>query len=440
MKRKYITVIISVVLLSVLFNTCKKESEDEAPPEVTLLNLIPADILGFNDAANLILPENSLFDDVNVPGGYAIREWWTPTNSQFILALVMDFSSHQDAMSSFLNMDSINGAISYSFADSAIIGEEYNIAGMVGFRMLCFVRNQYFAIIGCGTIDTTLKSPESIVITSLAEEIDNLMQSTIVKSTRILKNNATNFNDKLRFFNDFHKSSVTNTYSKGDFIKRNDIKHAGVVIGWIDLKFNFSVIGACGIDEQCYIYEAIVPCSKYEIKTYIDKIYLNSKADDTDFYSDGDIMAGGTIYLHFKCGIPIATKTIKLPFVTSELGDITNGDTLPPGGDISENKLPKYLGTITGCQCPNDSCITCTFDILLRDNDVSNLSEFLIIIEKIIKTVSAGAIPTFMEEKERTRVKPKDTTGPDPFQELRKVDGDDIGESHTSEAFKIEGT
>lgn len=129
-----------------------------------------------------------------------------------------------------------------------------------------------------------------------------------------------------------------------------------------------------------------------------------------------------------------------MPFVTSELGDITNGDTLPPGGDISENELPKYLGTITGCQCPNDSCITCTFDILLRDNDVSNLSEFLIIIEKIIKTVSAGTVPTFIKEKEKTRVKPKDTTGPDPFQELRKVDGDDIGESHTSEAFKIEGT
>lgn len=105
MKRLYflsVTVLL-MVLVCINFNSCEyfDDDDDDGTDEQPLLAVIPQEIQGFNELVGTELPDNTFISDVEIPGGFSIREWWTADDRQFVLAAVLDFQSPLDAVNEF---------------------------------------------------------------------------------------------------------------------------------------------------------------------------------------------------------------------------------------------------------------------------------------------------------------------------------------------------
>jgi len=408
---------------------------------------IPVELAGFALPMTASFGATEPLDGQVIPGGYAGREWLDEPNRRFVLAMITSWLTPQTAAQQ-LSLLKPAHASPAAVGEEGYIGETADTDGDPAFRLLVFRRGSYLVLAGSGVLDHTATPSAVQTIMQLGLEIDTLLggaaASTTLPTAPIRDNPgqpsaASHSGDRypvdgqtvivgeclpvgadlaaLRAAGALASStSVTGTLKLGD----------GTVNGEITLRFDVTDLGPGQDCPICQVQGNPTHCHLLEVRVYVTKIALQAEDGDGAGRGEGDIMVGGVVNVHFNCN---GVRTGSISFVTGELGDIG------PNGSL---QLEKFLGTVAGCQCPTSSPTT-TFDLLVRDNDDGDAADMIQVVEAaVVKSQTNDETVKRLDGlKDLAKNKGQDTAGPDPFGELRKRSGDDVGEAHRSDPAPI---
>lgn len=411
-----------------------------------LSRFIPDQLAGYP------LPMTSSFggaeplDGLAVPGGYAGREWLDEPNQRFVLAMVMSFLTPQAAAQQ-LGLLKPAHAVPAAVGDEGAIGETADTDGEPAFRLLVFRRGSYLVLVGSGVLDHGATAPVEQVILDLGAQIDTRLsgvpapalataldqESPAQRATAHQASNGPAAAAQVVIVGNClpPAADLTALRSAGVLASSTSVTGTlklddGTVNGEITLRFDVTDLGPGADCPTCQIQSNQARCHLLEVRVYITKIALGAEDGDGAGRGMGDIMVGGEVKVHFNCN---GVKDGTLSFVTGELGDI---------GPNQSIMLEKYLGAVVGCQCPGSSPTT-TFDLLVRDNDDGDAADIIQIVEAVVvKSYANDETAKRLDGlKDLAKNKGQDTTGPEPFKELQKRSGDDVGQAHRSNPAPI---
>ncbi len=403
----------------------------------TLLYVIPHDLDGYPDPYSVWEPPGSDFNNVTVPGGYSSRVWLIEGET-FVVAAVLDMGTEDKAIGAYRNLSRGHNETSIDIGEEGFYDEENSSLGTVGFRLVGFRRGRCVAIVGGGILSNTSTPPSRSLLTDLARRIDDELQHNIrcvfegdialilsVQAVPPVRHGGGELQAPIGA-----PVKVTSKTIKVNMIGAG-ANQGKRYVGYIKLRFNVSEIGRA--------MECPEGCPYLEVRVYIMEIHIDKKADDGDdrLFRDGcDPMIGGTINLYFKChGELLEAKQLR--FVTAQLRGLDG-----KGHTITEfyngrtmYSIRKYINKTTGCADE----ITVTCDLLLRDSDDGDLADILnVIVSLALKKAGAGKAAGAVPKQINTlKKKGRDTTGPKPFQILRSISGNDVGEAHLEQPTKI---
>jgi len=435
-------------LVFLIYPSCELFEQDGngEPPDNELASLFPKSINNFEQLFQIEEPPNSFIEDVLVSGGYAISEWISDEGDEFIISTIMKYSSITEASGIFSGSDTIGQAISYPVADKAFLGREINRFDLVGNRILYFQRNNYLVSISNGTLDSTLPASDSSLLISLSQAIDNNIinfKSSDLKSSEINPFSVTKNTGRKLIPGEVQNHDQYLTINLKGFrhpITMNESK------GKIELEF-YPIEGyKCG---DCGSEQKPLKCNFINIEVFMNYISLNKNAWSGDkglfgLWSNGEVIMAGVVQVQFHC---YETEVLGFEFVSGEVGEINSGDTIK--FKLEDDGKGKNIGTISlGCQCmdPSDKYagLLTQANFLFRDEDATDVSDWVEAMEKFAQQVvtdpkiKLGIGGTLTIKQLLKRQPQQDAIGPDAFNALRAVRGDDIGVATLTEPVKIE--
>lgn len=412
-----------------MLSNCNLFKDDNKEPNLNdLSDLLSADVDGFSEIAAAAAAPGSLEGDDDIAGGYAFRELFTPDSSQYIFECIMNFKSSDLALSRFNQYGALKIMQPYIFADDAIIAREINRKDMIGVRVFMFVRNQFLVFIGAGTLDSTLTAPDSLILITTAQGVDNSIINSGFKDSPVsLKNNERKVaRQDLHYGNEIKSiSAMGGIYTEST--KTIPLVQKGKEAGTIELKLINEAVGVC--ESFCPPPQNGMHCVLRKIKIQLTGMTLNEDADDTDnipiFDQAAEIYAGINLWVYFDCDGP--TKVHYEILKIGPLGSLKSGSSLDPS-----NQIPKDLCDITDCQCdfhPDNPNVGFTITAYIYDDDHGKASELVAKGEKLLSDLLALSHPeealvlgTAAAIKEELKKHPPTGGGPDPYEGVEGVE------------------
>jgi hypothetical protein len=407
---------------------------------------IPDQLAGYPQPMTASFWGGEPLDGQAIPGGYAGREWLDEPNQRFVLAMITSWLTPLTATQQ-LSLFKPAHAVSAAIGNEGYIGETADTDGEPVFRLLVFRRGSYLVLVGSGILDHAATAPVDQVILGLGMQIDARLSGIAVSALAAASDQdspgqpATSYRASDGLAPAGQVVIVGNCLPLGTDLASlrpagalapsttvtGPLKLAdGTMNGEITLRFDVTDLGPGHDCPMCQIQGNPAQCHLLEVRVYITKITLGAEDGDGWIRGDGDMMVGGVVNVHFNCN---GVKSGSISFVTGELGDI---------GPNQSIQLEKFLGTVAGCQCPGSSPTT-TFDLLVRDNDDGDAADIIQIVEAaVVKSQTNDETAKRLDGlKDLAKDRGQDTTGPGPFDELRKRSGDDVGEAHRSDPAPI---
>lgn len=400
-----------------------------------LLAAIPLESPGFPAPISGELPAGDFHDGLTSANGGACRYWLDDENQQLMLAFVFDLGTADEALARLAHLRP-NGGEDIDLGEGAWFGQDSGIGDTPAFELAGYAEGQYLVLAGAAITAQTAALPTREAVLSLARQLSAGLASVPVHGASGLSAPAVSPGGSV-FQKQLDRTRVTSlTYLKQVTVP---LKRGSEGNG--SISFNLEITPT---DIKCGQWETQqpgVPSSTADscdpsgppstchiVKVFLAGISLSDYDGDGPGRGSGDLMAGGEISVCFKRGIKTSKQT--LSFATGELGDCDANSSLSAGSD--PDKLPKFLKTLEACGPPS----AIDFDVLVRDNDdgadVVDLITVLIVgaaeggIGKSTGEAAAGAI----QELRKTT---PDQTGTPGMQELRKREGDDVGEAHDTQ-------
>ncbi|MCC7478735.1 hypothetical protein IT575_09800 [bacterium] len=400
-----------------------------------MLAAIPLDCPGFPAPLSGELPAGDFYDGLASPNGGACRYWLDDENHQLMLSFVFDMGSPEEALARLAELRP-SGGEDIELGDSGWFGEDPGISNPTSFSMAGFAQGSFLGLTGAAILAEGAAMPSQESVLALAAELAAGLATVPAHgvshhSYALVAPNGDSFQELL---DKTRTSSLTYLKQVTVPLKRGSVNNGSI-------SFNLEITPT---DIKCGQWEPQkpgIPSSTADscdpggppsychiVKISLDSITLGDYDGDGAGRGAGDLMAGGGLSVYFKRGIKTSKQT--LSFATGELGDCDENSGITPGN--SPETLPKYLKTIEACGMPS----AIDFDVLVRDND-EGADVFDLITVLIVGAAEGGvgkstgeAAADAMKELRKTT---PDQTGTPGMQELRKREGDDVGEAHDTQ-------
>lgn len=437
-----------VLFVSAMLSGCTQQGTPEPgeqpgnPQYSTPLDAIPLQLEGFPDPISASFDSTEPLDGVQIPGGYAGREW--VADKKFVVALVMDFESTENA-SQKLAEAKPGKAVPINLGDEGYKAEDQLADNPLGFRLIMWRRDGFLAIVGGGILDVSETVVSEQVLMDLANNIDHAISNRAQPTGNL----SFSLQEKTLSFTpaSFGKASPTLVPSANSHLGKGRIY--GVAQGRkaissfhsplggksvpvdLDLLLDGQPNGTLSLRFDVFVYPGDEWCDELDVRIYITDIHLGSLEDGDDalFRDGGDPIVGGTIDIEFCC---CGTTNIRSTrFRTGML--IVNGlhENEHLRDALKNPKYEKFIAKVGRYKQCKDTVPIVNYDLLVRDSDQDDIKELLETILRVIESAKPGLGNASENLRNLLQDQEVDTSGEGVgFTAVREIDGHDLGEAH----------